>query len=192
MEQKRKRRIGAIVGSDSDLKQCVPGIDFMLNKHLYGNVELAWFDTSSQHRNTLTLQGILTAYATLPEDQRVDVLIVGAGLANHLSGCSDAFLRYTLRNDRIVVIAVAFEGKDQRETMAAVYSITYVPGTQAVFKDYIGIDGFLQACRDALEMELPEIKLPAVKPWTRRTWLEAHVEGRRLLEIDEQKKLAAS
>ena len=170
----------------------------MLDEQLYGNAELAWFDTASQHRNTLSVQGILSAYSMMPEDQKVDVLIIGASMANHLSGCSDAFLRNTLRDDHIVVIAVAFAGKATikatiLETMAAVYSIKYVPGTQAVFKDYIGIDGFFNACRDALEMELPEIKLLPVKHWVRRTWLEARVEGKRLLEEeDERKKLAAT
>lgn len=187
MEQDlRKRRIGAIVGSDSDLKQCVEGIEFMLNKHLYGKVNLAWFDTASQHHNPLELQGILTEYFKMPADQKVDVLIVGAGWANHLSGCTDAFLRKTLRDDHIVIIAVAFEDKaDQDHTLAAVYSIKYVPGLKAVFKNYVGTEGFLQACRDAMEMELPKIDLQPAKLWIRRTWLEARVEGKKLREEDQ-------
>ena len=189
----KKRRIGAIVGSDSDLKQCIEGIEFMLNKHLYSRVELGWFDTLSQHHNTLELQGILTAYSKMPADQKVDVLIVGAGWANHLSGCTDAFLRRTLGDSHITIIAVAFEDKaDPEHTKAAVYSIKYVPGLKAIFKNYVGAEGFLQACKDALEIELPKIELPIVKSSARRTWLEARVEDKRLLEIDEQKKLAAA
>lgn len=181
--EKNLRRIGGIVGSDSDLKQCVEGLDFLIDQKFQGNVSLAWFDTASQHRNTLPVQGILTAYSLLPADQKVDILIIGAGMAAHLPACSDAFMRNTLRDDRIVVIAVAFEDKtNQENTLAAVYSITYVLGTQAVFKKYVGKEGFLQACRDALTMELPKIKLPPVKPWVRRTFLEARIEGKRLLE----------
>mgnify|MGYP003394478845 CR=1 FL=1 len=189
----KKRKIGVIVGSDSDLKQCVKGLEHLIEKYTYGKVELTWVDTASQHRNPLTVTGILSDYASYPENDKVDVLIIGAGMANHLSCCSDAILRNILKDNHIVVIAVAFEDKANPEhTKAAVYSIKYVPGTQAVFKDYIGAQGFWNACCDAFEMELPEIKLRPVKPWIRRTFWDALAEGKKLLEIDEQKKLTAT
>lgn len=188
-----KRRIGVINGSDSDLKQCIPGLKLLVEKQLEGKVDLTWVNTASQHQNTLSLQGILTAYSTLPEDQKVDVLIIGAGWANHLSGCSDAFLRKTLRDDRTVVIAVAFEDKaDQEHTQAAIYSITCVPGSQMIFNRYIGEEGFTRACQDALTMELPKIKLTPAKLWERRTFLEAIDKGNELLEEERRKALAAT
>ena len=180
---KTLRRIGVIVGSDTDLKQCVEGLGLLIDENLKGKVNLAWVDTASQHRNTLPLQGILTAYSMLPVEQKVDVLIIGAGWANHLSGCSDAFLRNTLRDDKIEVFAVAFEDPECPEhTRAAKLSITEVPKTQVIYKDYVGAEGFLKACQDALTMELPKIKLPTVKQPIRRTFVGAHLEGSSLRE----------
>jgi hypothetical protein len=42
-------------------------------------------------------------------------------------------------------------------------SIKHVPGTQVVFEDFVGEEGFLKACQMAVEGNLPEIKLKEPK-----------------------------
>lgn len=115
----------------------------------------------SQHRNTLAVQELLIRMS----QEKVDAVIVGAGWANHLTGCCDAFLRYSLQDSHVRVIGVAFKDEVQaRRTQAAVLSITEVPGTQVIFNDYIGPDGFVRACLLAIGGELKEITLPAPRP----------------------------
>ena len=131
-------RISIIVGSISDLSQCDKGLKF-LNALPHANrkqkVEVTGVYIRSQHRNTLDVQALLTKL----QKEKVDVIIVGAGWANHLTGCCDAFLRYTLRDDKITVIGVAFEDNtNTRHTVAASLSISEVPGTQVLYSDSSG------------------------------------------------------
>ena len=170
------RRLGIIIGSDSDLSQCYEGFKYLLEKINERKMnQNCWIDTASIHRNPLTVQGLLHQYANEPVDEKVDALIIGAGWANHLTGMADAFLRNVLRDNQIVVFGIAFEDKDKPiNTEAAVLSIIRVPGTQVVFDNYIGADGFLRACQDAVEGKLPEIKLdPINKTAVRRDLLTA-------------------
>ncbi|QQG52963.1 MAG: AIR carboxylase family protein [Candidatus Falkowbacteria bacterium] len=161
------RKIAIIVGSKSDLSQCHGGLEFLKehqNSHP-GEIEVVGIYVRSQHRNTLETQELLRELANM----EVDVAIIGAGWANHLTGCCDAFLRYTLKNDHLVVIGVAFEDKEnERHNQAAYLSITEVPGTQVIFEDddfpNVGPLGFSRACVFAVDEELPEIKLPAPRP----------------------------
>jgi|SRR5680860_82904 len=157
------RKIAIITGSLSDLSQCRLG--FKILKEYGPEVEIVGIFIRSQHRNTLETQELLKSLA----EMKVDVVIIGAGWANHLTGCSDAFLRYTLKNDRLVVIGVAFEdAKNEKHTQAAVLSMTEVPGTQVTFGNHgfanIGLSGFANACVFAATGELPKIKLPEPKP----------------------------
>ncbi len=75
------------------------------------------------------------------------------------------------------MIGVAFEGKTEEDTLAAILSIKKVPGTQVVYKDhqgdFIGEDGFRRACHFAVNGKLPEIKLPTPKLTKTRTIREA-------------------
>jgi len=159
------RKIGIIIGSKSDLKQCKEGLEF-LEQHS-DKAMLLWVRIISQHRNTLEIQKLLTSLSNIPiSTSSVDALIIGAGWANHLTGCSDAFLRYTLRNLEISVIGVAFEDLSNRDhTQAATLSITEVPKTQVIHQNesgrkFIGPSGFLNACQFAATKELPEIEIP--------------------------------
>ena len=95
--------LAIIIGSLSDLSQSDKGLHFLST--VLDKINVIGVYVRSQHRNTLDVQELLMELVR----KNVDVIIVGAGWANHLTGCSDAFLRYTLQNDKIVVIGVAFE-----------------------------------------------------------------------------------
>jgi len=120
----------------------------------------------------LLVQEILELYHQWSEANRPQVLIVCAGWANHLTGCVDAYLRYKLRNDKIVVFGLAFEDENPENTQAAILSILRVPGTQVVYKG-VGTEGFLKACQDAVNEKLPEIKLKESPAHHRRNLQEA-------------------
>lgn len=167
---KKKRRIAVMIGSKSDLPQCFDGLQVLKQAE---ESDLAYDITvvvASIHRNTLDVHDYLRRFS----DEGYDALIIGAGWANHLTGCSDAFLRYTLGDMKVVVIGVAFEDKKNlRHTETAVLSITEVPGTQVEFSGHTGSDGFLAACVFALDGELPEIRQPEGKPTVEMTLIEA-------------------
>lgn len=154
------RKIAIIVGSKSDLKQCKEGLKFL--KSLSSTV-FTFVYIRSQHRHTLKLQQLLKE---LTENDLADVIVTGAGMANHLSGCTDAYLRYTLRNTIIPVIGVAFEDpKSEENTNAAILSMKCVPKTQLIFKNeggipFVGPKGFLAACKLAVSENLPKPQLP--------------------------------
>ncbi len=155
------RKIAVIIGSLSDLQQCGHGLHQLAKYQAEGSAQVFGVYIRSQHRNTLETQELLKELVNVG----VDAIVVGAGWANHLTGCCDAFLRYTLRNNSVRVIGVAFRDESQaRRTQAAVLSITEVPGTQVAFEDYIGADGFYRACQKAAQGELGVIKLPEPKP----------------------------
>ncbi|MFH0969637.1 MAG: phosphoribosylaminoimidazolesuccinocarboxamide synthase [Patescibacteria group bacterium] len=152
-----------------------------------GSISLRWFDINSQHRHTLAVQHRLRSYCgrifgrgngnqNRPSVPNVDRLIVGAGWANHLSGCDDAFLRNVLQDSHIRVYAVAFEDEDPEKTKAAISSIIHVPGTRVIFRDYVGAEGFLRACIHAVndrEEDLPVIELKPIKPQMRLKFPDA-------------------
>lgn len=164
------RHIAIIVGSKSDLPQCKLGLEYLISKGKEGGlVKVYAFYVRSQHRHTEKVQTILHYLHSLAP--KIDAIIAGAGWANHLTGCVDAYFRYTLKNDWTSVIGAAFqdtksESAEAREhhDHAAVLSITEVPGTQVIYKDkkdqfFFGSNGFLRACQFAVEENLPEIKL---------------------------------
>lgn len=158
------RKIAIIVGSQSDLIQCVSGLCFL--KELGDEVQVVGIYVRSQHRNMEDVKQLLKELVSL----KIDAVIVGAGWANHLTGCCEAYLRYNLRSTDFPVIGVAFEDvKNERHTQAAILSITEVPGTQVVYQDdvigfFIGINGFVRACWFAAKGYLPEVSLPEPKP----------------------------
>lgn len=170
------RKIGIMIGSESDLPQCIKGLEFLESAVANAQIQFTFFDVNSIHRHTLLVLDALKAYHEGDFGSRndVNVLIVGAGAANHLTGCVDAFLRHTLRDYRILVYGVAFEDeKNPRNTQAATLSITQVPGTNVIFRDYVGSEGFYRACKDAVNDDLPPIELPSSKPHFRWTLQKA-------------------
>lgn len=170
-----KRRILVIIGSDSDLPECRSGLEALKTAAERQDIEIPEVLTMSVHRNTLPL---FRELERLHKQNAVDIIITGAGWANHLTGMVDAYLRYTLGDDRIAVIGVGFQDKQNaRHTQAAELSMTEVPGTQVSFGDslgpYIGEDGFLRACENAVTGQLPAIKAASPRPLKRRTIEEA-------------------
>lgn len=157
------KKVAIIIGSVSDLSQCDLGLRYL--NSLGDDVDVEGVYIRSQHRNAIDLQKLLKKLSRF----KVDAIITGAGWANHLTGCCDAYLRYELLDTRIVVVGVAFEDTNNTtNTKAALLSVSQVPGTQVVFKNeqgqFVGRNGFLEACKTATKTVLPKIYLPLTKP----------------------------
>jgi len=175
------RKVAVVIGSQTDLPQCKEGLTLLQNAVESGQIQL-YLDSvfiSSIHRAT---DDTLNQLADISKSEDVDILITGAGWANHLTGVCDAYLRYGLDDVRTRVIGVAFEDKDdQTHTQAAVASIVNVPGTQVIYQDdggiFIGADGFTRACQFAISDELPVIKLPEARPQVRMSLADAIAKG---------------
>lgn len=168
-----KPRIATMLGSDSDLPQAVRAHSFLLDKERYGTIELVGQFTNSIHRNPADVIAVLSNLIG-----KVDAIIVGAGWANHLTGCVDAFLRNLFKDDEIVVFGVAFKDPDNEEhTQAAISGIVNVPGSSVVFNDYVGSEGCLQAAKDAVAGEYPVIQLKDQKSAVRRSIDKALIIG---------------
>lgn len=158
------RKIAVIIGSVNDLPQCLKGLNLLKEAENKGEIEVCLY-VSSIHRNhdeTITLVKSLQASG-------INFIITGAGCANHLTGIVDSYLRYELRDDKIIVIGVAFEDEEDAEnTRAAILSMTRVPKTQVIFKEknlmFIGSGGFYSACRLATTCsQTQKITLPEKK-----------------------------
>lgn len=166
----KKRVIAVIVGSDSDLKQCADGLKLLKKAEEDGMAVIFGVYTASIHRNTKIVLDLLEKL----EKNGVDILITGAGWANHLSGMCDAYLRYQLLNDHINVIGVAFDDGNGKHLSAAVLSISEVPNTQVLYEtreesQFSGKNGFTRACYVAVNYQMPKVNLPAIKPVHKRT-----------------------
>lgn len=155
----KKRKIVIILGSESDLPQCLKGLLWL--KEQKAVLEIVYI--RSQHRHTEQLQWLLKSLNQAEDENTVDVIIAGAGWAAVLPGCIDAFLRYRLRNTSIRVIGVAFWA-GLIKTLAAILSITQVPGTQMRYSGWWGSYGFLRACKMAVEGPLWNIELKKAPP----------------------------
>jgi phosphoribosylcarboxyaminoimidazole (NCAIR) mutase len=167
-----KRKIGIMVGSDTDLPQCLDGLAYLKQAQDHEECEVVVVLTNSIHRNTEEVLENLRRFSHL-----LDVWIIGAGWANHLTGTCDAFLRYTLKNTKTHVFGVAFEDRKNPDyTMAAILSITRVPGTKVIFNGYQGANGFLRVCQDAVKStDLQKITINPAKLAVKRT-LEQAIE----------------
>jgi len=168
------RKIAVIVGSESDLKQCLVGLKYLQKMGELEYAEVVGVYVSSIHRNTGLTHQLLRNLV----NANVEVVITGAGWANHLSGCCDAWLRYTMRTIKLVVVGVAFEDMDNKHTQAAILSISEVPKTQVVYKNkdgqnFVGGEGFRDACDFAVHGTLPVINLPDIKKTRDFSLLEA-------------------
>ena len=164
-------RIATMFGSDSDLEQAVEAHDFLLKEAAEGRIILFDEWTNSIHRNPAD---VLAALSKLIGE--VDAILVGAGWANHLTGCVDAFLRNFFRNDHIVIFGVAIEDlANEVHTETAIWSITELPSSEVVFNGYVGQEGCLRAAQDMAKGVYPVIKLKDLKgkPAVRRPIEEA-------------------
>ena len=181
------RRVALIHGSDTDLPQMLLGMRFLLKEQTKGNVVILSANSTSQHRHTVVCQLDLEVFCRMIIENRPDILIVGAGWANHLTGCTDAFLRNTLRDTGIIVYGVAFEDPDDPDhTETARRSIIHVPKTQVIYKG-IGAEGFLKACKDSITEKLPKIVLNPVPKHHHRSLEQAIAKGEEI-EADKKKK----
>ena len=101
-----RRKIAVIHGSDSDLQQMLPGLTKLQEAATKDDpqIEVANVYSCSVHRNPESwLDFLETVTGT-----GVNVVIAGAGWANHLTGMTDKWLRNWAENYRVVVIGVAF------------------------------------------------------------------------------------
>lgn len=178
MADRERRRVVAWIGSDSDLPQARDGIQFLVDADSREEIKLVSVITASIHRHT---ESSLALMRWLSRSSMCDVIVTGAGRANHLTGVLDSFLRYDLQDSEIVVVGVGFEdpkNDDYRET--AYRSIRDVPGTQVVMGDddgpYLGSNGFLRACIYAVQGELPSVMPKSPPPRCERS-------GERALEV---------
>lgn len=163
----KKRKIVIMIGSDSDLPQCVEGLKFLKQTYKDGKIFDVEVITASIHRNT---DYVLEKLIKISELGDVDAIITGAGWANHLTGVVDAYLRYGIGDKKVCVIGVAFEDEENfTHSQAALLGISEVPGTQVVYRSpvkdrrdqrFFGEKGFLLACKFAVENDLPIIKQP--------------------------------
>lgn len=171
---KKPRRIAIIVGSENDLKsQCSMGLALLATMVAQGEVEVVAVEVASIHRNTRYVLQLVESLAG-----KVDVIITGAGWANHLSGVVDAYIRYTLRVSNVRVIGVAFEDfLNPAHTAAAILSMSEVPGTGLVCQDSLGFftgrDGFVRACNYAVRGDFPGRELPQPRQTQSRTFEQA-------------------
>ena len=171
-------RLATMFGSDTDLEQGIAAHEFLLQTAKEKKVELLEEWTNSIHRNTLDVIAALSKLIG-----KVDAIIVGAGWANQLTGCVDALLRNTFKNDHILIIGVAIEDQDNpKHTQAAILSITELPGSSVVFHNFVGEEGCLRAAQYAAQGRYPLINLKEQKPPVCRSMEAA-------LEIGRQQKL---
>ena len=172
-------RIASMAGSDNDLVQMILMHEFLLEASSKGMIRICDEWTNSIHRNPIETLSALKKLIG-----KVDAIIVGAGWANHLTGCANAFLRNWFRNDHIVVFGVAIEDpEDSDHTQAAISSITELPGSEVVYDNYLGEEGCLRAATDASKGIYPIIHLKDYDDLPKRRPMEEAVR------IGKEKKL---
>lgn len=205
----KRRRIAIMIGSDSDLKQFENALNFLalMVKNHEPFVKVLRVYTNSIHRNTLiTLWRLFWLWLTC-----VDVIIVAAGWANHLSGVCEAFVRYVLKSRNIMIVPMACDAKNDRKNRAAILSISEVPKHQMeVFpqKDettvflsaksakylaqevgvYFGEDGAVDAVKLACSIDIKPKKLPSRVPPKSRSLIEAITTAHELNEAERRKE----
>jgi len=162
-----------MVGSDSDLKQCLAGLLWLQEQE---KAEVVCVITASIHRNTENVLLFLREWTS-----KMDVWVIGAGWANHLTGTCAAYLRNAMRDNETPVVGVAFQDLSTEDTevaarhdQAAVLSITEVPGSSVIFHGYVGSQGFCEACEVACNLSagtVADLKPP--KP----THIRSHIDA---------------
>ena len=176
----KRRKIALVVGSDSDFTQCIDAAKYLEKLEKNDLIKIISPEDSGKvivasiHRHKKYWLDELLPFLIKEE---VNVIVCGAGWAAHLPGMIDSHLRYDLRDDKIVIVGVAFaDNTNIQHTNAAILSISDVPGTQVIFnkREHVGPEGMLKACQLAAEGELPKIVLPdpTKKPYGTYSWEE--------------------
>jgi phosphoribosylcarboxyaminoimidazole (NCAIR) mutase len=166
-------RVGTMFGSDTDLDQAYEAHMYLIEQAKLARVELANEFTNSIHRNPVDVIANLSKLIGL-----VDALLVGAGWANQLTGCVNAFLRNWYRDYHITIFGVAISDPyNPVHTQAAIVSITELPGSEVVFDNYVGQVGCYRAAKDMASGIYPIIKRKEQKPAVTRTMHEAAQVG---------------
>lgn len=70
------RKIAIVLGSESDLSQCNKGLKLLSNTGIERGVEVVGIYIRSQHRNTPSLQQVLTELSQM----KIDAIIAGGWL----------------------------------------------------------------------------------------------------------------
>lgn len=152
-------KLDLVVGSESDLPQVQPAIDWLNGEIAVGKVQPR-FHIISCHRHPEELR----RYA---EKLHVDVVVAAAGKAAALPGVLKAWLNHFGRIN-IPVIGVGLDGQDEADKLAARLSIEQLPGKPVLLNGegeaYYGPEGMVAACRAAVEHEFLPIKKGPVKP----------------------------
>lgn len=171
-------------GSDNDLEPSLEALEYLYGKEVAKEIKRVIQVTASIHRNTEEAISFWRAYSLL-----VNMWILAAGKANHLSGTGDSFLNYTLRREDIPVIAVAMENVDDPESMAAILSIEQVPGHSMIFnRSHVGGKGMMIAAEMAVtRKEFPKRKLKTAPPTAVRSGQQAVEKARELRNLKQQK-----
>lgn len=175
--QRKVRHLVIVLGSKTDLPQCISGLMYLKEQELAGTIFVVRVYVMSVHRNLLALMEYLKARH---EDGRIDAMIMGAGWAAHLPGMADAILGYIHGNTKVRIVGVGFEDrKNSVHTLAAQLSISEVPATRVIYRDkskkpFIGSTGFLRACEWVVSIRrLPTLKKPKPRPTEDFSLLEA-------------------
>ena len=167
-------RLATMWGSDSDLDQAYEAHECLILAEDEGKVELYDEWTNSIHGNPGDVLAVLPKLIG-----KVDAIEVGAGWANQLTGCVNAFLRNFFRDSHIVIFGVAISHEEPRKTDAAILSITELPRSEVVYRDYLGSEGALRAAQDMITGLYPIIQLRDLedKPAIRRSIEDAAAIG---------------
>jgi phosphoribosylcarboxyaminoimidazole (NCAIR) mutase len=160
--ENKKRRVAVVFGSKSDLLYGEAGLNFLNNNRDLCEVVSVSFRSPLRHRSWLRMMNKLA--------DSCDVIIMGAGWANHPAVLADAFLRRRKQNTTIPVVGVAFEDvENQRHSVASEFSLTEASiDIQVVYQDssgkfFSGSEGFYRACVFGVLGDFSVIKIPEPK-----------------------------
>lgn len=163
----KPRKVAVIIGSDDKLRQCHRGLALLHGAMLDNRIEVKDVVTASVNSDI----GAVFAHLANLAANECDVIIADADLANQC----DSFLRYTLRNNRTVIIGVAFmDRQNHKRTILSRLNMTEAQDGLVLFKEYVGESGFFAACLYAISGKLPEeMKIKECASVKDRTLLEA-------------------
>lgn len=168
----KRRKVAVILGSDENLGQCCQGLALLKKAILDNTIEFKGVVTASVKSDI----GAVFAHLTNLAATECDVIIVDAVMANQC----DSFLRYTLRNDKVVVIGMVFMNKNSKRAIADTLNMTEAQDSFVVFeKEYVGENGFLKTCSVAISGNLPRMIIRECAAIKDRNMAEAIKEAER-------------
>lgn len=150
-------KILIIVESSDDLYQCWEGLKLLKRVEDEKCISVKVY-IANQLRHTERLQWLLKSLFTMGSPP--DVIITCSGSSNLLTGGTDGFLRYSIKDYSIPVIGVGI--MDDINNRAAYVRMACTKDTQAIIKDengiaFMGRPGFFQACIFALKGKFKKI-----------------------------------